>query len=119
MPLQLQITLFVVSFIVFLMILKYIKKAKLSTEMATVWILWSIGLVVISIFPELIYRAGSLIGIISPFNTVYLVMIFLLYILVFYLYLKVSILEEKTKNLVHVIALIEKEKKDGKDHRED
>ena len=109
MSLKLQIFMIIVSLTVFLLILWNIKKSKLSTDMATVWILWGIGLIVLSIFPQIIGFIGNIIGIVTPMNTLYLVTIFLLYILVFFLYIKLSLLEERTKNLAHAIALMKKE----------
>lgn len=107
---QLQILLLSASIIVFLVILRNIKKSRIGTDMATIWILWGLGLIVISIFPTIVYFITRIIGIMAPINTIFLIMIFLIYLLVFYLYIKVSVLEEKLKNLTHAIALQNKER---------
>lgn len=119
MGLKLQITLFVVTCVVFYIILKNIKKSKLSTDLATVWILWCIGLLLLIIFPNIATYFGKLIGIVTPINAIYLIMIFILYAMLFFLFIKMSLIEEKVKNLVHIIALMEKEKQDGKDNKQD
>lgn len=110
MPIQLQISLFVSSCLVFYIILRNIKKSKLSTDMATIWIIWGLGLILISLFPQIVDFAGNIIGISTPINTIFLIMIFLLYILLFFLFVKISILEQKTKELIHIVALLKKEK---------
>ena len=46
-------------------------------------------------------------------------MIFILYEMLFFLFIKMSLIEEKVKNLVHVIALMEKEKQNEKDNKQD
>lgn len=114
MSLRLQISLFSISIIVFLVLLNNIRRSKISTDMATVWILWGIGLIVLSLFPQIVTFLGKIVGIVTPVNTLYLIMIFLLYVLVFFLYIKVSVLEEKIKNLIHAVALDEKEHQNEK-----
>lgn len=117
MTLHLQISLFCISVVVFFVLLRNIRKSKISTDMATVWILWGIGLIVLSLFPQIIDVFGKIVGIVTPVNALYLMMIFLLYVLVFFLYIKISLLEEKIKNLIHVVALDEKEREDEKLNR--
>lgn len=113
---QLQIIMLIISVVVFWVIVHNIRKSKISTDMATVWIFWGFGLIVLSLFPQVVGVLGHLIGIVTPMNTLYLVMIFLLYILVFFLYIKISLLEEKIKNLVHAVALMKKELDDEKNN---
>ncbi len=100
----------VISVIVFLAILHYIRKSKLTTQMAVIWILWSMGLVIISIFPDIIYNLVKLLGIATPMNGLFMIMIFIVYCLVFFLYLKVSILETKLMALAQDQAIHNKEK---------
>jgi len=109
MTLQLQMFLILGSLSFFFLSLRLIKRSKFSTELAVIWIIWGLGLIVISIFPQIIYQLTSLLGFIAPINMLYLFMIFFLYCLVFYLYLKVSVLEDKLKSLIHETALIKKE----------
>lgn len=109
MTLQLQMFLILGSLSFFFLSLRLIKRSKFSTELAIIWIIWGLGLIVISIFPQIIYQLTSLLGFIAPINMLYLFMIFFLYCLVFYLYLKISVLEDKLKNLIHETALIKKE----------
>lgn len=118
MPLQVQILLIIGSVLFFLFLVRNIKKSKLSIEMAVIWVLWGIGIIVISIFPQLVYKLTRMIGIQAPINTIFLIMIFLLYTLTFFLYIKISVLEDKTKSAIQEIALLRKELEDyaGKHH---
>ena len=85
--------------------MKYIKKAKLSTDIAIVWILWAVGLIVMSLVPGVVSSVTKILGIYAPINAVFLIMIFLLYCLVFYLCIRMSMLEDKVKNLVQYVAM--------------
>lgn len=112
MSLQVQILLIIGSVLFFLFLVRNIKKSKLSIEMAVIWVLWGIGIIVISIFPQLVYKLTRMIGIQAPINTIFLIMIFLLYTLTFFLYIKISVLENKTKSAIQEIALLRKELED-------
>lgn len=101
----LKIVLVAVSVLTCIYTLRKIKKSQFRIEDALFWIVISVGLVVISIFPGLADFFAGLIGVISPTNFIYLVMIFLLLIKSFSLSLKISQLEEKQKNLVQQIAI--------------
>ena len=46
---KLQIILLLISIVFFFKIIRYIKKSKLTTDLAIIWILWGCGLIVISL----------------------------------------------------------------------
>lgn len=104
----LQIGLFGVSLATLVYVLYNVVKGKMNIHYAMIWIIWSIGTVVISIFPEIIYFISNMIGIQTPVNTVFLVMIFLLYILSFYVYMKLSRHNSDIINLSYEIAVLKK-----------
>lgn len=110
MTVQLRFFLILFSILFFLFVLLNIKKSKMSLDMASLWVIWSLGVILIAFFPELISWLSSILGIIAPMNTIFLVMIFLLYSLVFFAYVKISLLEDKLKNLIQRIGMEENEK---------
>lgn len=77
------------------------------------WIGMSLLLVILSIFPKLASQVSKRIGIDSPVNFVYLVIIFLLLIKCFLLSIKVSQIEDKFNNLVQEIAIRDNKKNEG------
>lgn len=110
MSVQLRVLLIILTGLFFFRIVGNVKKGKLRTDYAIGWLLSSIVLVIISIVPQIAYFFSELLGIISPANLVFSVIIFLLIILVYILFAKVSNLEEKQKNLIQELAIL----KDGK-----
>lgn len=76
-------------------------------------------LIVIAIFPEIAYVAANFIGVISTANMIFAFIIFLLIIVVFTLFLRVSMLEEKLKNLIQYTAILEKNLKIKRNFNED
>ena len=105
----LRIGLLTASFLSLIFVLCSAVKNKLNIHYAMIWILWGMMMVVISIFPEIIFIVTQLIGIEVPVNTVFLIMIFLLYCLSFYLFIKISKHNEEIINLNYEIAVLKKE----------
>lgn len=86
-------------------ILHKIKKLKVKMEDAIFWIVFAGVLCVMGVFPELTYWLTSVMGILSPANLIFLVVIFLLIEKVFTLSIIVSQLEEKVSTLSAEVAL--------------
>ena len=111
MSLQLRFFLIIFSILFFAFVIFYIRKSKMTLDSAALWVLWSLGVVFIAFFPEIITRISHILGIAAPINTVFLIMTFLLYVLVFFAYIKLSLVEEKLKNLIQKLGLEEEKKR--------
>ena len=109
MSFSLQITLVFMSILLFLILIKNVKKGRLRTDYALGWIICSFMLIIVSIFPQIAYFAAKILGVISTANIVFAFMLFMLIILVYILFSKVSMLEEKQKDLIQEIAILKKE----------
>ena len=109
MSLTLQITLILMSILLFLILIRNVKKGKLRSDYAIGWIICSILLIIVSIFPQIAYFGAKVLGVISTANIVFAFMILMLIILVYVLFSKVSMLEENQKNLIQELAILKKE----------
>ena len=105
MTLALRIVLIVVSVIVSLYALNKIRRAKLNIDDAFYWIIVSLILLVMSIFPDVPAFFSSLIGIESPANFVFLIMIFLAFVKLFDLSIEMSVQKYRLNKLIQKIAL--------------
>lgn len=112
MTLILQLILITLSIFLFIILIRSVKKGKLRSDYALVWLLSSIALIIVAIFPQIAYFAADFIGVISTANMVFAFIILLLIIVVYTLFVRVSTLEEKQKNLIQHIAILEKELQD-------
>ena len=101
MSLTLQILLIIFTVLFFIILVKNVKKGKLRTD-------YALALIILSIFPQIAFFVASLIGVISTANIVFAAIIFMLIILVYVLFNKVSMLEEKQKNLIQEVAILKK-----------
>lgn len=106
MSITLQIVLIIMTVLLFITLTRNVKKGKLRTDYALGWIICSISLIIISIFPQIVYFCARIVGVMSASNMIFAIIIFLLIILVYILFSKVSLLEEKQKNLIQEIAIL-------------
>lgn len=112
MSTRIRILLIVGTILFFLMLLNVIRKDKLTLDVACFWIVLSLILIVMAIFPDIPMSFGSLIGIMSPTNALFIVLIFILLCLIFFMLVKISELEKKINNLVQRYAIDQEEKKE-------
>ena len=109
MNIVLRIALIVVSALVMFFVLKKIRKAQLEIDDSIYWIVFALLLLVISIFPGIAIAASKLLGIKSPANFVFLVMIFLVLIKLFQVSIDLSIQKHRLNHLVQKLALLNQE----------
>ena len=107
MSVALRILLIVVSVMNTLNILRRIRKSKLQIEYSIFWLLFSMVLIVISIFPQIVIKLAQLIGFQSPANMVFLLVIFALMFKSFQSTVEISQLQYKIEELTQKIALEE------------
>lgn len=109
MSLVLRIVLIAASVLTTLYVMKKIRNSKAQIEDSIFWILLSVMLIVISIFPGIPTVVARALGIMAPVNFLFLFMIFVLLAKVFSMSLKISTLETRLKNLTQEIAIRNKE----------
>lgn len=112
----LRILLVIAALFTAFWILRTIRKHKVKMEHAIFWMIFSLILVVIAIFPGITYWLTNKLGVMSPANFVFLVVIFFLIAKIFTLSLVVSQLEDKIEVLSAETALISHEEKHKKDN---
>ena len=108
MGIILRLLLILASLSTTLYILRRIRHAKLQIEYAIFWLLFAGILLVISIFPNLMIMLTRAVGIQSPINCVFLIVIFTLMIKLFMQTIEHSQLEDKVKQLTQQLAIEEK-----------
>ena len=110
MSMTLRAALIAVSLMVTFSVTGRIRKAKMQIEDAVFWVLFSLLLLFLSLVPRALYFFTELLGMQSPANLLFLVVIGLLFLKVFSLSVKLSLLEEKLKTLAQNEALSAMEK---------
>ena len=118
MSIYLRICLVVISMLSMLNIMKRVRRYKLQIEYSIFWIVFSVLLIIIAIFPKIMFWMSELLGIQSPANMVFLLVIFILIIKTFNLTLEISRLQYKMQELVQKIALDENNRRNEESDKE-
>ena len=105
MTLTLRALLIIVSVLATTGVIGRIRKAKMQIEDAVFWVLFSFLLILLAMVPRVLYFFTELLGMQSPANLLFLVIIGLLLMKVFSMSIKMSLLEEKLKTLAQNEAL--------------
>ena len=100
-----RLLLFLGSVIVFAVISQCIRKRKIQMRDGIFWIGIGFLLILVSAFPILAVWAAKLIGIQSPSNCVFFLIIFLLGCHQFYLTIRISKLDMKNSKLTQHVAI--------------
>lgn len=112
MSVALRICLILLSVSSLFYIIKKIRYSKMQIEYAIFWIVLSLIMIVMAVFPQIVYRITMFMGMISAANVVYLFIIGVLLLKVFMMTIEISNLENKVKELVQQIGISEKERRD-------
>lgn len=102
---NLNIVLIIASLFTFIYVISRIRKHKLNIDDSILWIIWSVLLLILSIFPDLPHKISKLLGFEATSNFILSLFIFCIYIMVFFQSIKISELKEKNKSLVQKISI--------------
>lgn len=109
---QVRVLLIVFSFITAFVILRKIRKSSCKISESLFWVGLSCLFIIMGCLPQIPIMFAEWLGIESPVNFVYLIVIFLLLIKVFDLSIKLSVAMYKLEQLARHIAI--QEVQDGK-----
>ncbi len=110
MNIRLQIIVAVIIIIALAVIINMIRKKALELRYALAWLFVGVGVLILDIFPELIAKFASMLGIYSPINMLFFVGFCFSLVIIFVLTVAVSRMSIRIKNLAQEIALYEKDK---------
>lgn len=105
MSASLRIVLIVCSVVMLAYVAAKIRHAQMRSGDGIVWLGMSIVFIIISIFPEIVYWMCSKLGMVSPSNLVYLIVIAFLLLQIFYNSIKISALSGRIDALAQEVAL--------------
>jgi hypothetical protein len=107
MSVILRLLLIIASVATFLYFLIKIRASKVNIEDALFWFIFSLAIIVLGIFPDIIIFLTRVVGIQSPVNGLFLIIFFIILIKLFSLTLRVSMLTRKMAALAQTLALNE------------
>ncbi len=107
MSLFFRIILILASVATLLYMVRKIRQSKLRIEDSLFWIVFAFVLVILGVFPQIAIGLSNLIGLQSPANLVFLLIIFILMVRLFQMTIQVSRLEDKLRSLIQHEAIRE------------
>lgn len=105
MSIALRILLIFAALFVLFFITRQIRQSKFSAKESIYWLGLCFILVIMALFPWLVYQCSNLLGIQSPSNFVFLIIIAILLVKEFSLQSEIASLRTKLTNICQVITL--------------
>ena len=109
---RLQTILIVASILFMLFIIIVTQRKKLSFKYTLLWLLFSLIILILAIFPRTVMLAARLLFIETPTNAIFLIFFVLIIVLIFYISIGFSKLMEKSTVLTQNNALLSKKIED-------
>lgn len=100
-----RIIILVAGIAFFILVMSLLAKRKINEKNTLVWLMGSIGIILISAFPELLDWLAALLGVSYPPSLLFLVSALVLLIMVLYQSMQISVLNEKVKQLSQHVSL--------------
>jgi len=112
MSVTLRVFLVILIFIQLLLITHKIKQKKLTMRYASLWIVFLLTLIFLSIFPDIIIFFAQFLGFEASSNMVFLIGFFIVSYICFILSISISKQNEKMKGLIQEVSLLKKKVND-------
>lgn len=116
---MLRVALITMSVLSLFYVIRQIRHSRMQIEYALFWIVLSFVMIVMAVFPGIVYWITVKMGMVSAANVVYLFIIAVLLLKVFMMTIELSSLENKVKELVQRLGIDEKERADEKKQTEE
>lgn len=109
MSIKLQIIIAIIIVLALIVIINMIRRKALELRYALAWLAVGVGVLVLDIFPGIMERLATLLGIASPVNMLFFMGFCFSLIIIFILTIAVSRMSIRIKVLTQELALYEKE----------
>ncbi len=114
MKLHLQIFLLLLLLFQLLLIIRTLKNKKLSMRYGSFWIFLLLLMVIVVIFPSILFKISSIFGFEVASNMIFLIGFFFLFYIIFILTISISVQNEKIKLLIQELSLLKESVNNGK-----
>lgn len=92
----------------FILIVYFLKKKALSLKYTLLWFASGFMMLLLIIFPNILYKVADFLGFVSPVNALFAVVIFFMLCILMSITSIVSKLNSKNKSVAQQLALLEK-----------
>lgn len=103
---RLTIGALVLALALLVLVFELLRRRRLREKYMAIWVAVALGTVVLAVFPELLYRSASLLGVQTPSNLLFLISLVVLLAISLQLSGEVGQLEEQTRTLAEEVGSI-------------
>lgn len=96
----------ILAFLVIVMVVMQVRNQKMKEKYAALWLIVSVLIAVLALFPSLLLWLADATGVIVPVNLLFLLSIIMLIGVSLHLTLEVSKLSEETRTLAEEVAIL-------------
>ena len=101
----LQIELTVMALAVLMLVVRNVNRRQISVNHSLIWLVVSVGLLIIAVFPKIVWHLCRLTGIETPSNLIYLLGLLFLFFVSFSQTRTISRQAEQIKTLTQIISI--------------
>jgi len=109
---QLQIAMLIAIGLYFIIVFQLLKRKSLNLKYTLLWLFSGVIMLVLAVFPRILGWLSASVGIYAPTNALFAFMFFCVIIILMSLTAIVSKLNEKSKQVIQALALMEKRVRD-------
>jgi len=121
MPLRQQIVTIMVAVSIFIVIIELVRERKLREEYSWLWLVTGTGIVILTVWYDLLIKLTHLIGAVLPTSTLFFCGLIFLMLVCIQFSIKISTLTNQVKDLVQEVTLLKAgalQKDEDPDHSE-
>lgn len=104
-PWLLRIEMLVIAILFVIMVFTTVNRQRLRMSDSLIWLLVSLGLIILALVPQIARWISDLVGIETPANLLYLLGMFFLLAVAFFLTVRVSTMADKVKKLIQTVSI--------------
>ena len=105
---RLQYLLIIGTVVLFGLIIRLIRRDKIEVKYAIIWLIFSLVMIIFSLFPQIVFILGDITRVINPVNFVFLTQIIFILLILLSVSAVISGFSKKIKRLAQANALLEK-----------
>ena len=109
MPIRQQIFALIVGIAISIFIVEMVRRKKLREEYSWLWLLTSLGIIVLVIWYDLLVFITEMIGAVLPTTTLFVFGLLFLLLIALHYSIKISSLTDQVRKLAQKIAILESE----------
>ncbi|GAA1741405.1 DUF2304 domain-containing protein [Rothia terrae] len=103
----------ILSLVIFVMVLVQVRNQKMKEKYAALWLIVSAVIIVLAVFPVLLWGLADFTGVVMPVNLLFLLAIVMLIGVCMHLTLEVSKISDETRTLAEEIAILRASQEQG------